>query len=205
MDPSSVKVPVFRRLADSSVVKAAAAIVLVFAAIAAFSTWDEPAEADAPLAVATSFQGVRLGQPFAAAASTHGPFEKEAVAVARKKYDDEVTYVQKNGALRLSVRNGIVTSISYPCREGDKVVLNNIACHHFEDRIRRVFGERVRVLCARVDPDNPNKDIAPYVRAYDVVEYGTRYVVIKDVVQGFTVTDPKELESLVGYNWLKCG
>ena len=197
-------------VAESVGAKGAAVIVIAIAAAWVYATWDEPgilAEApDLPLQVVTALKGVQLGQKLAAVVSTHGPFDKEKTPTHTvKKYADEEDYVQRNGQLRLGVREGVVRSLGYPCIEGrDPTVVNNIACHHFEDRIRKVFGDHLRVLCARVSPDHPNKDLAPHVRAYDAIEYGTRYVVIKDVVQGFIVTDPKELESLVGFNWVKC-
>lgn len=204
----------WEKLGDSVGAKAAAVVVVAIAALWAFASWDLPTAGisselpDTPLQVVTSLEGVQLGQKLAAAvASTHGPFDKEGDQPhVVKKYADEENYRQRNGPLRLGVRDGVVRSIAYACKEGhDPAALNKVACHDFEDRIGKVFGDRVRVLCAKVKPDDPNKAIAPYVRAYDAVEYGTRYIVIKDEVQGFIVTDTKELDSMVGFNWVKCG
>jgi len=203
----------WKKLGDSVVAKANAIAVIAAAAFWVYASWDEAPSGmssetrDTPLQVVTSLKGVRLGQKLDSVASTHGPFDKEgAQPDAVKKYADEEDYRQRNGPLRLWVRDGVVRSIVYACKEGhDPAALNNVACHDFEDRIRKVFGDRVRVLCAKVKPDDPNKAIAPYVRAYDAVEYGTRYIVIKDEVKGFIVTDAKELDSLVGFNWAKCG
>ncbi len=203
----------WEKLGDSIGARLAATVVIAIAVWWAYASWDQSTvevsseSRDAPLQVVTSFEGVRLGQQLAAVASTQSPFDKQAAREgAVKKYADEETYRQRNGQLRLSVRDGVVRSIAYVCKEGrDPAALNNVACHDFEDRIRKVFGDRLRVLCAKVTPDDPNKAMAPYVRAYDAVEYGTRYIVIKDVVNGFIVTDSKELESLVGFNWEKCG
>lgn len=203
----------WKKLGDSVGAKAAAVVVIAIAAWWTYASWDQPTAGlspesrDAPLQVVTSFGGVRLGQELDSVASTHGTFDKEAARPdALKKYADMETYRQRNGPLRLWVRDGVVLSIVYACKEGrDPAAVNNVACHDFEDRIRNVFGDRVRVLCAVVKPDDPNKVIAPHVRAYDAVEYGTRYIVIRDKVDGFIVTDTKELDSLVGFNWVKCG
>ena len=213
MDKPRIEGWSWQKLGDSIGAKFAATVVIANAVWWTYASWDQPTvevsseSRDAPLQVVTSLEGVRLGEKLAAVASTHGPFDKEpARPDSVKKYADEEDHRQRNGQLRLWVRDGVVRSIAYQCKEGrDPAALNNVACHDFEDQIRKVFGDRLRVLCAKVKPDDPNKAMAPYVRAYDAVEYGTRYIVIKDAVNGFIVTDSKELDSLVGFNWEKCG
>ncbi|MDQ3026748.1 MAG: hypothetical protein M3R58_09640 [Pseudomonadota bacterium] len=169
---------------ESPIAKGAAALGIALLALWAYATWDAPDEpastqsSQAALRLVTSIQGVQLG---------------------------EVDYAQRTGSLRLGVRKGVVRSIGYVCKEGrDATALNHVACHAKRERIVQVFGERVRMQCAKVKPDDPRRAMAPHVRAYDAVEFGTRHVVIRDVVNGFIVTDPEELESLVGYNWEEC-
>lgn len=195
------------KIGDSAAARVATVAGIAIFAVWAFGTWEESDPPDAPLHVVTSLEGVELGQRLANVPQKLGPFDQQKPQPhVVKKHKDEVDYQQRNGTLRLSVRNGVVGTISYACKQGrDGAAVNNVACYAFEDRIRKVFGDRVRVLCARVKPGDPQKDIAPHARAYDAVEYGTRYIVIKDVVQGFMVMDAKELESLVGLNWVKCG
>ncbi len=195
------------KLSDSAFARVAAVIGVVLFALYVIGTWDERAqEPEVALQVATGVQGVRLGENLAALPSTLGPFDKEPPRPgASKKYADEEDYVQRNGSLRLGVRKGFVSSVAYSCREGrDRTALNNVACHAGPDRIKGVFGDRVRILCAKVRADDPNREMAPFVRAYDAVEYATRYVVIKDAVAGFVVYPPGELEALVGINWERC-
>lgn len=199
---------IWQKLGDNSVVKAVTVVGIALAGLWVISKWDTRgmARSGAPQVV-RSVEGVTLGEKLSAVSSTYGSFEKEKRdPQVVKKHQDEDDYQQKDGQLRLAVRNGVITTVSYACRPGrDRVMVNYVACHDFEDKIRTVFGERIRVLCAKVRPGDANRDIAPHVRAYDAVEYGTRYIVIKDVVQGFMVMDAKELESLVGLNWVKCG
>jgi hypothetical protein len=195
------------RLADSAFAKGAAVAAVVAFALYVIGTWDQDAAAPAvALQVPTGLEGVALGERLAALASTHGPFDKEPPRPGvTRKHADEEDYVQRNGTLRLGVRKGFVSSVAYSCKEGrDRTTLNNIACRAGPDRIKAVFGDRVRILCAKARADDPNRDLAASVRAYDVVEYATRYVVIKDAVAGFMVFQPGELETLVGLNWERC-
>ena len=202
----------WKKLGDSGGAKAAAVAFIAIGALWAYLSWDQaPVEVPSgsrqtPLQLVTSLQGVRLGQTLAELASTHGPFEKQPVRPeVVRKYAGEEEYRQKRGSLRLVVRDGVVRSLFYPCGEGkDASAVNNVACHGSGDTIRKVFGESVRVLCAKVKPGDPGKALAPHVRAYDAVSYGTRYIVVRDVIQAFIVVDPEELESLVGFNWEEC-
>ena len=202
----------WEKVGDSPIAKGAAALGIALFALWAYATWDAPDEpspaetAQVALQQVTSIDGVQLGADFAAVAATHGPFDREAPrpGVVRKHLD-EVDYAQRTGPLRVGVRKGIVRIIGYVCKDGrDTTALNHVACHAKRERIVQVFGERVRMLCAKVNPGDPDRAMAPHVRAYDAVEFGTRHIVIKDVVNGFLVTDPDELESLVGFNWEEC-
>lgn len=202
----------WEKVGESPIAKGAAVLGIALFAVWAYATWDAPDEpssiapARVTLQLVTSIEGVRLGADLAAVAAAHGPFDREAQSSGTvRKHLDEVDYVQRNGSLRLGVRKGIVRSIGYVCKEGrDATALNHVACHAKRERIVQVFGERVRMLCAKVNADDPRRAMAPHVRAYDAVEFGTRHVVIRDGVSGFIVTDPAELESLVGYNWEEC-
>ena len=198
------------KVGESGAAKALAAVVIAIGAWWAYSSWDERGaemlseSPDVAQQVVTSLQGVQLGEKLSAVVATHGAFDKQSDPSVVRKYGNEEDYQQRSGPLRLGVRDGVVHSISYLCKEGrDRTALNKVACHDSDARIRKAFGDRVRVLCPKAKPEN--KDMAPYVRAYDAVEHGTRYVAIKGVVQGFVVTDPQELASLVGFNWVKCG
>lgn len=202
----------WQKVGDSPIAKAVATVAIALFVLWAYATWDEPTEpassesSQVALRLVTSIQGVELGAELSAIAATHGPFDREAKRPdIVRKHPDEVDYAQRNGPLRLGVRKGIVRSLAYVCKEGrDATAFNNVACHARQERIREVFGEHLRVLCAKVKPGDPNRAMAPHVRAYDAVAFGTRHIVIKDVVNGFIVTDPEELESLVGFNWVEC-
>ncbi len=212
-------------LADSGVAKGVAVVGVALFALYVFGTWDDKAEAPpvatqvvnpaaprvpaAPqvaLVAPTELWGVRLGEKFEAYASSHGPFDKEAARPGSvKKHADDEDFVQRNGQLRVGVRKGLVSSVAYSCKEKrDPTAMYKVACYAGPDRIKTVFGDRVRVLCPKLKANDPNKDLAAFVRAYDIVEYQTRYIVIKGVMTGFIVFEPGELETLVGINWEKC-
>jgi hypothetical protein len=198
-------------IGDSPLARGATVVSLAIVALWVYATWDDAPRPDAndataaTLQVAASLDGVRLGDTLASATAAHGPFDRQAPRPeVVKKYADEEDYVQRNGQLRVSVRGGVIHTVGYACREGrDGTVLNRVACHDFEDRVRKVFGE-LRVLCAKVRADDPKRALAPHVRAYDAIPYGTRHIIIKDAVAGFIVMEPAELQSLVGFNWEEC-
>jgi hypothetical protein len=206
-------------IGDSAAVRGVAVIGVVLLALYVIGTWEEHAEApraavhvanpsaaQAELVAPTGLWGIRLGDKFAAYASSHGPFDKEAARPGSiKKHTSDEDFVQRNGQLRVGVRKGLVSSVAYSCKEKrDPTAMNKVACYAGPERIKTVFSGRVRVLCPKLKADDPNKEMAAFVRAYDVVEYQTRYIVIKDAMTGFIVFEPGELESLVGINWEKC-
>src|SRR5262249_35682038 len=64
--------------------------------------------------VVTSLEGVALGEKFSDVVFRHGSFEKIPVKKdVRRKYEDEEEYVQREKRLQVSVRNRIVSGISY--------------------------------------------------------------------------------------------
>ena len=209
----------WQKIGESDAAKGVAVVVMAIGALWAYATWDEPAQQAAaptpapsiarvvPPQVIASFDGVQLGDKLTDAASARGPFDRQKDApLAERKYPDEQTHVQRNGGrLRLLVRGGAVFVISYSCKDDrDPVVLNRVGCRDKSEGIRRVFGDRLRVLCANVKPDDPRAALAPFARAYDAVEFGTRYIVVKDQVRGFMIATPAELGSMVGFTWVKC-
>jgi hypothetical protein len=204
---------------DSPVAKVIAVIGVALFALYVIGTWDKkdeapsvarpvvnPAAPQRPLVAPTGLWGIRLGDKFAAYASSHGPFDKEAARPGSTKKDaDDEDFVQRKGQLRVGVRKGLVSSVAYSCKEErDPTTMNNVACYSGGERIKTVFGDRVRVLCPKMKANDPDKDLAVFVRAYDIAEYQTRYIVIKDAMTGFMVFEPGVLETLVGINWEKC-
>jgi len=100
-----------------------------------------------------------------------------------------------------------IAGISYECGPQDRTSLNRVECGAPSTRVREVFGEPARVLCAHVAPDDPDTAaaaLAPSVRAFDISFTGTRYVAIRDRIAGFIVRAPHDLESDVGRRWRPC-
>lgn len=163
---------------------------------------DQPAEALRPV---TSLEGVRLGETLADVIARKGAFDGDPPVIPKAGPPDKENYVQRNGRIRIAVRKGLVTGISYECQGFDWTKINGVACHDPEERIRTVFGE-ARVLCAKVAKGDPANGLAPFVKAFDVIEAGTRYVVTRNAVTGFVVMDARELESQVGggFVWHEC-
>lgn len=152
-------------------------------------------------------KGVRLGDSFAEVSERAGPFDYEPPTTAGSDPGPELGYVQRHGgSVRVTVLQGVVRGISYACRSPDPTRYGSVACHEGVERLRAAYGERLRVLCARVSPDDPRHAQAPFVRAYDVVDLGIRYVVQHDKVNGFIVREPSDLRGQLGGNllWHQC-
>lgn len=150
-------------------------------------------------------KGVRLGDAFAEASERAGPFDYEPPASSPP--GPELEYVQRDGgSVRVAVLQGVVRGISYACRSPDPTRYGGVACHESAERLRATHGERLRVLCARVAPEDPRHAQAPFVRAYDVLVFGIRYVVQHDKVTGFIVREPSDLRGHFGGDliWHPC-
>ena len=136
----------------------------------------KPGPPQVGLRAPTELWGIRLGDKFEAYAASHGPFDKEAArpASVRKQAGDE-DFVQRNGQLRVGVRKGLVSSVAYSCKENrDPTAMYKVACHAGPERIKAVFGDRVRAVPQAERRTTRTKTWPPFVRAYDIVEVQTR-------------------------------
>lgn len=169
--------------------------VVLALAVFGYDRWEQRAQ------VVTSLKGIAIGEKLADVVFKHGAFEKREKKVDDvRKYQDEEDYEQKDKRVGISVRSGVVVSINYICgNESDYTSLNRISCDDSGDKIKELFQNRVRVLCSKKSDEG-----AQFRRVYDVVEYGTRYLVGQNKVAGFLTTNKRELESLVGLNWDEC-
>ena len=111
----------------------------------------------------------------------HGAFEKlEPSKTEVRKYEDEDDYWNNSIRVGVSIRDGIVQAMWYLCRrsESDYTRVNGIACNDSGDEIIEKFGKGVRVLCEKQPSDS-----AVQSRVFDVVQYGTRYRLMKNRVR----------------------
>lgn len=191
--------------------------VVLGLSIWAYSKWEERRweTADLRPQVVTRLKEISIGEKLSDVVFRHGAFEKyERDADTVKKYHGDEDYRHKDKGLSITVREGIVTVVTYSCEKDKKshevgasisweeatgLTINGIRCNDSGDKIKELFGGKVRVLCDK----RRGKDWQ-LIRTYDVVEYGTRYFVWQNVVKGLMIADTKELESYVGINWDKC-
>jgi hypothetical protein len=134
-----------------------------------------------------------------------GAFDPEPAAAGPRAMGDTI-YLERDGRVRLAVRDGLVRGISYQCREWtDWSKLAGVTCHDSAEHIAAAFGERMRTLCGKVSA--PRRAQAPTMRALDVVDIGVRYVVQDGRVAGLIVRAPHELRDQVGgaHAWHPCG
>ena len=143
-----------------------------------------------------SLKGVTLGTSLAEVKSRLGEFEMDESAPPR---EGSLNYVQRGGRIRLRVVGDRVTRVSYECAMNDEDTrLNRIKCHVYDTRIVEVFGQGIRRLCGKG---------APNAFAFDVLDTGTRYVVLDGFVRGFIVMEPQDLEGTAADDplWQRCG
>lgn len=154
----------------------------------------------------SGLQGARLGESFAELVARKGPFDPDPAGKPGQKPPERGDFRHRDRALLVWVQDGRVRSVGHDCHVRGGVRLNRIDCGAPGYRIREVFGDAVRVLCAKVADDDPRKAEAAFARAFDVLATGTRYIVERDVVTGFIITAPSELEALAGADnlWHAC-
>ena len=100
----------------------------------------------------------------------------------------------------LFVEKGAIEGIQYDCkRTTDYTSANGIRCEDEGEKIFHRFGKSVTVLCPR-DKDERRE----LRRAYAVPEFGVQYLMKRNRVKGFYVTDKSRLAAEAGGNWIAC-
>jgi hypothetical protein len=97
------------------------------------------------------------------------------------------------------VEENKIKTISFDCGNDvavPDVVVNTVGCNASGEDLQKKFGNDIRILCKK-----NNTDIQ---RAYDVVRYGVRYHLVQNRVIGFSIAEPKVLETYIGNNYDKC-
>ena len=153
-------------------------------------------DASVELRPVRTLKGVTLGTSLAEASARLGAFDVDAAASPK---EGARNYIQRGGRLRLLVVGERITRVSYECAMNDEETrLNRIKCHTYDTRIVEVFGQGVRRLCGKGSPS---------AFAYDVLDTGTRYVVLEGFVRGFIVMEPEDLDSALEGDpvWQRCG
>lgn len=139
---------------------------------------------------------VTLGTSLEEATARVGAFEVDEAAAPK---EGARNYIQRASRIRLLVAGGRVTRVSYECgMNDDDTRLNRVKCFIYDTRIVEVFGQGIRRLCGKG---------APNAFAYDVLDTGTRYVVLEGSVRGFIVMEPRDLEESAAADpvWQPCG
>lgn len=151
-----------------------------------------------------SLKGIRLGDRLESTAAGTAGYEPDPEAPASAPATRY--YRQRSTRLRLRVDDEHITRISYSCAEHDPTRINRVGCNDARRRVLEVFGNGARTLCANVAPGDPNAAKAAHAFAFDVLDTGTRYIVLDGQVKGFVVMDPQVLEDAVGGDtlWHRC-
>lgn len=148
----------------------------------------------------TSIGDVALGDAWSDVVFRVGGDFKGEPSPDQGRYPGTIIYTHDKLPLVAHVYQGRVTYIVYRCpREGPSITVNGIACGDSGDRIMERFAKQIRVLCL-VKPSS----ISSSMRAYDAVDFGTRYVLSSNKVTAFAVADKAEMPYLSGINWGKC-
>lgn len=145
----------------------------------------------------TQLAGVSVGEKLADVFFKHGDFKRDAKRDPNDKSEERYENTEKN--TYILVKDGKVTNVAYYCQPFDYKPINGINCDDSGEKIKEKFGDRVRILCL-----NEKTEGGKFERAYDVVDYGTRYVLHMNKVVAMVIASPKDLQSYVGMNWDKC-
>jgi hypothetical protein len=151
----------------------------------------------------TSLEGISLGDPFSDVIFKHGAFDKVDIKNVAHRNANEEEFVNFKKRTMLGVVNGVVRNVSYHCKEKelDFTSVNHIRCGDSSETIYETFSKGVRVLCEKSASADKS---SPVSRVYDVVEYGTRYLLVENKVETFIVVEKSELQGWVGFNWHPC-
>jgi hypothetical protein len=187
----------WRKAAKWTLISLGSALVLMGVVIGGYLAHDEWERRPQPI---TSLEGISVGEKMSDVVFRHGEFKRIESPGARRANDHDEDYSNHNNQIHISVRDGVVRLVSYVCKKDlDYTRVNTIGCGSPGDLIQKKFPGQVRVLCARGD-----KQADALVRVYDVVEYGTRYLLARNEVHAFIVAGSEELKGLVGINWHPC-
>lgn len=150
--------------------------------------------------IATSLQGISLGETFSDVTFKHGAFEK-IEGDSAKNENEEQRYIHRAKRSAIDVRNGVVSTVLYACKQDDSdyTTVNNVQCNDSGEKILETFGNTVRILC----PKKLDEE-APFLRVYDVVDYGIRYRLKENRVIAFIIAERSDLEGWHGKNWDSC-
>jgi hypothetical protein len=150
--------------------------------------------------VVDTLRGIRLGEKFSDVEFRNGEFTKiESDPKTKKRSPNGQDY--NRGPLFVSVSDGHITSVGYTCDKGSESFgVNGISCGTEGEKIEKMFGSSLRVLCS-THVEDPR---ARFFRVYDVVKYGTRYLLKKNKMQRIVIYTPEYLDTLVNLNWKNC-
>jgi hypothetical protein len=176
------------------VVGGAMGAALIYGGIVGYETWQARPK------VITGVGPVGAGDSWPDVVFKLGKFE-EIKPESDPQHPDEHWYRHETLPLHTNVRQGRVAYVVYHCYDGDRQQygpFNGIRCGDDGSSVLKAFGDKVRVLCRK------QKDLQ-HLRVYDVVEYGTRYVMSSNKVSSVGVAQPALLATFHGINWDKCG
>lgn len=109
-------------------------------------------------------------------------------------------YYSSNKSMSVSFEDGKASVLMRICDKSEyQPSVNGFGCNDKSESIISKFGNRVRISCFK----STKKGGKP-TRAYDIVDYGTRYILEEDSLQVVVIATPQTLESMIGANWVKC-
>ena len=143
---------------------------------------------------------IAVGESWSDVVFKVGKFE-QAKDLGATLYEDDARYSHESLPLTVTVRQGHVRYVVYHCTRNAELygAFNGVRCGDDGNKVTQLFGAGVRVLCQKESDSSFN------FRVYDVVEYGTRFVMSENKVRAIAVAAPRELQAAFGINWVPCG
>lgn len=127
--------------------------------------------------------------------------ERTVSTLDGKVENKSIRYTSKSSSRVIEIEGGHVTLIGYLCNErSDYTSIGGIECGASGDAVFNRFKSAVKVQCLR---DKSDPDHFRY-RAYDVENFGVRYVLESNRVYQFVVMPPSIIATATGVSWGNC-
>lgn len=117
--------------------------------------------------------------------------------------NDKRLLFNSDQSIRLEIEDNTVVGIAHFCKESfDMTRVNGIYCGATGDQIIENFGKKVRHLCAPANDDVGK--FANLLRAYDVPQYGVRYLLLQNEVIAILIATEEGLNNYKPDQWEPC-
>lgn len=163
---------------------------------------------DQKLGLVKSLEGVTIGQKL-----SDVEFHVGIKRIPERDDEVEIAYSlvgKENVRFFFDKSTNLVTLMDFTCNDDAiqypalySLKIHSVTCGDSSEKILSIYPSQLtRVLC--LTPDKEDVEKFNNVRAYDVPQYGVRYILKTNKVVGVVITAPDRLEGSWGDHWKYC-